>query len=124
MLMNKDNLNNFRKDFEKAMIDLEEKYNIKIDIGGITFTRDSFTCGLKAVNMTEDGIDQFTQDLLNDDPWFKSVFNKRFKEGRHAFKIIGYKPSKKNSIVCKRDDNETYYWNYNYLKEKDISMFY
>jgi len=124
MYMNGTNIDNFRKDFERAMVELEEKYAIKIEMGTITYTGTSFTCSLKAVNMTEDGLDQFTKDLLDSDSWFKSVFNKRFKEGRHVFKIIGYNPKKKNGIVCKRDDNETFFWNYNYLKAQDISIFY
>jgi len=124
MYMNGTNIDNFRKDFERVMVALEEKYSIKIEIGSITYGGTSFTCSLKAVNVTEDGLDQFTQNLIDSDSWFKSVFNKRFKEGRHAFKIVGYKPSRKNGIVCKRDDGETYFWNYWYLKEKDISLFY
>jgi hypothetical protein len=40
----------------------------------------------------------------------KEWLDKTFRGGKHDYTIVGYAPSKKNCIVTKRDDGETYFW--------------
>lgn len=56
----KQTLDNFRIDFDSAMIDLQEKYGIRIKLGGINYTQTNFTSKITVDLVPEDGksIDQ------------------------------------------------------------------
>ena len=43
MTFNEETVDNFRKDFEQAMVALQEKYQISISLGVITYYADRFT---------------------------------------------------------------------------------
>lgn len=49
-------LNEFRKDFEKAMKELEAKYNISVKLGSISFNPTSFSGKISASALSEDGV--------------------------------------------------------------------
>lgn len=49
-------LNEFRKDFEKAMKDLEAKYNISVKLGNISHNSASFSAKISASALSEDGV--------------------------------------------------------------------
>ena len=40
----------------------------------------------------------------------KEWLDQTFRSGRHDYTIVGYDPGKKNCIVTKCDDGETYFW--------------
>ena len=42
MEINSENIKRFRKDFKKTVLELEEKYDIKMTLGNISYSQDSF----------------------------------------------------------------------------------
>ena len=46
----------FRKDFESGIKALEEKYNVKVDVGAFSYNREgtNFSCKLTTANVTEE----------------------------------------------------------------------
>lgn len=47
----------------------------------------------------------------------KEWLDKTFRQGKHDYTIVGYDPGKKNCIVTKRDDGETYFWSVSAIKQ-------
>ena len=50
MIINSNNLDAFRNDFKKAMADLQEKYDVTISLGNITFEEERFSAKVTVVN--------------------------------------------------------------------------
>ena len=50
MEINDNNLYAFRDDFEKAMLDLQEKYDVTISLGRITYGDERFSAKVTVVN--------------------------------------------------------------------------
>lgn len=50
MIINADSVEEFRKDFNEAMKGLQDKYDITISLGSITYWQDRFTAKLTANN--------------------------------------------------------------------------
>jgi len=54
MTFNEETVDNFRKDFEQAMVALQEKYQISISLGVITYYADRFTARLSVYNSQDE----------------------------------------------------------------------
>ena len=106
MVINNITLNNFRNDVEGLLKELESKYGVKIECGGATYSLDKFTLKLNVSNVGEDGIDAETKRALDSLDWFKNIYGKRFIDGKHTFKVVGYEYNKKYSVRCERDDGK------------------
>jgi hypothetical protein len=54
-MFTKPQLQNFRTDFEKTVKELEKKYSVKIEIGSISYSDNSFHTKMTCTSTTEDG---------------------------------------------------------------------
>ena len=50
MIISRESLSEFRKDFKAAMAALEEKYDVTVSIGSITYTPDRFSTKMEVKN--------------------------------------------------------------------------
>lgn len=110
------NLQSFRKDFKNAVKDLEAKYGVRIDLQGITYNADSFKATMQVDNLSENGIPTETQFALDNYPDFKNAYLKSFVDGRHTYKVVGYKHDKTYPVECIRDDGKPFSYKWGILK--------
>lgn len=120
MIINKDNLQVFKKDLLNAIKDLEKKYGVTIEYDGTTYGDNSFRTSIKVTNVGEDGIPTETKQALNDLDWFREIYGKSFRDGRHTFKVVGYEYGKKYPIKCERDDGNSYSFVARIYSEKEF----
>ena len=119
-MIRKEMLDNFRKDFEEAIRDLESKYDLKLELGGITYDElnQNFTATLKARDNR--GGEQATFNRYCS--WYGLTpedYKRRFTDRRHVYEIVGFDTrSKKYPIIVRHIDKGTKtYYNLQYLKE-------
>lgn len=111
-MIDRQTLDNFRQDFEKAMEALEKQYSFIIDLGNITYSATSFYGKLEV----HEGD---SRDDLNEQE-FKAYcktygldpedYDRRFTYGGKDYIIIGIRPSKrKYPISCQQvQDGKSY----------------
>ena len=111
-MIDRQTLDNFRQDFEKAMEALEKQYGFIIDLGSITYSATSFYGKLEV----HEGD---SRDDLNEQE-FKAYckmygldsedYDRRFTYGGKDYIIIGIRPSKrKYPISCQQvQDGKSY----------------
>lgn len=110
MEFNNQTFTQFRKDLKDAVKDLEKKYNITVNDGQISYDDYEFSMTLKVKkNLTASE----TKERYANFP----LYGKTFVDGRHSFKVVGYKPNTKYSVVCERDDGKSMLYTYNYANE-------
>lgn len=103
-------LKEFRKDFKEAVKDLEEKYNIEIEIGNITYSDHDFRGKLTCVEKGEDGLSGNDAQLIRNHDRLCGLYNipkdaigKTFKHGKDEFKYLGLNEKKrKNPVILEK----------------------
>lgn len=111
-MIDRQTVENFHEDFNKAMEALEQKYGLVIELGRITYTATSFTAKLEA----KEGD---SKDEVNEQDFKKYChmyglsyddYDRRFTFQGHEYIIVGIRPSKRRyPICCTRVDNGTTY---------------
>ena len=119
-MIDRQTLDNFRQDFEKAMETLEKQYGFIIDLGNITYSATSFYGKLEVHegdsrdDLNEQGFKAHckTYGLDPDD------YDRRFTYGGKDYIIIGIRPSKrKYPISCQQvQDGESYVFTADLIK--------
>lgn len=110
MEFTKKSFDEFRVDYKKALELLEKKYEIKCDLGNISYNDNSFR--IKAEFSKSSG-----DDMLDGYEKFKSlciargitpnVYNKRFDYNGKKFIITGIKArARKNCLIVERDNKK------------------
>ena len=101
-MIDRKTLENFRKDFEKAMEALEKQYGFVIDLNRITYTSTSFT-GKLEVHEGE------SKDEVNEQEFKKYCtlyglssedYDRRFTYDNKDYIIVGIKPSNRKYPIC------------------------
>lgn len=107
MQINQTNLKNFREDLRQALKALEEKYEVKVEQGSISYDNDKFNLKLTVKNLDAD--ENRLQDLLNRNSVYRDIYQKTFREGTHTFTVVDFdSKSRKYDIICKRDDGKSF----------------
>ena len=111
-MIDRQTLDNFRKDFDKAMEALEQQYGFVIELGRITYTPTSFT-GKLEVHEGE------SKDDVNEQEFKKYChmyglsyddYDRRFTFQGNDYIVVGIRPSKrKYPICCQQVQNGTTY---------------
>ena len=119
-MIDRQTLDNFRQDFEKAMETLEKQYGFIIDLGNITYSATSFYGKLEVHegdsrdDLNEQGFKAHckTYGLDPDD------YDRRFTYGGKDYIIIGIRPSKrKYPISCQQvQDGKSYAFTVDLIK--------
>lgn len=119
-MIKKEMLGDFRRDFEEAMKALESKYDLKIDVGGITY--DEWNQNLSVSVKAKDyrGGEQATFNRYCN--WYgftPADYKRRFTERARTYEIVGFDTaSKKYPIVVREVNTGTEkYYNLQYLKD-------
>ena len=122
MQITKPNLRSFREDFAQAVKDLEQKYNVQMKLGSISYDSDSFTSRLTVNNKRADGLSPeavaFKSYARNSFNEFKeSDLGRTFNDNGTSYTITGYsRRSRKYSILAKNNSNgKTIKFNERYL---------
>ena len=119
-MIDRQTLENFRKDFEKAMEALEKQYGFVIDLNRITYTSTSFT-GKLEVHEGE------SKDEINEQEFKKYCtlyglssedYDRRFTYDNKDYIIVGIRPSKrKYPISCQQvQDGKSYAFTVDLIK--------
>lgn len=103
-MINKEMLNDFRKDFEQAVRSLEDKYNLKLELGTITYNElnQNFTASLKALDNRGGEQASFNRYCS----WYGLTpedYKKRFIDRRHVYEIVGIDTRSKKYPIIVRD---------------------
>ena len=111
-MLNKNQFAEFRKESEKALQELAEKYNVNIIAGKIKYTEDSFNLDLQVAKKEIDG-KSFEQSEFEKNCFMYGLSPKDYKKeisyGGNSYTITGFKPrSTKYPILAKRDDGKVY----------------
>lgn len=111
-MIDKQTLENFRNDFEKAMETLEQQYGFVIELGRITYTPTSFT-GRLEVHEGESKDDVNEQEFKKHCRMYgleESDYDRRFTFQGDDYIVVGIRPSKrKYPICCQQVQNGTTY---------------
>jgi hypothetical protein len=67
MEMNNSTLNSFRRDFKKAVLSLQEKYDVTISLGRISYNDEMFSAKLTVVNGQDP--EEVTRHKFDTDVW-------------------------------------------------------
>lgn len=109
MKINRENLRIFRKDFEEAMKALEEKHDIKVSVGKITFSSVGFTCKMTCdipINLAQTISSQSAAPFSNlAMPGVESAEQKRF-----ALDCALYGFQADDYMMPLRDNGKTYFF--------------
>jgi len=114
MDINKQTLKQFRVSFAKAVMSLEEEYEVKVNMRNISFGDVSFTAKVEVTNGAnpeEVARNSFEQDLKNYGTCFPEITIKHFENGLlyrgNQIKIVGFKPrSPKYPIIYKQNGKQ------------------
>ena len=120
MIINKETIKQFEKEALEALQQVASKYNVNLNFGGGSYDSNKFTSQLKVENITASGVTAETQKALDELNWFRRIYNKKFDQGRHSFKVVGYEYYKTYPIVCIRDDGDTYYFKTTIIDGKEF----
>ena len=120
-------------DILAALEKVGKKHNITFDANGGTYASSGTAPDTFRITATENSESGQPRDLAReaflayvkqwDTPHSKGYLKKEwldktFRDGRHDYTIAGYVPSKKNCIVTKRDDGETYFWSVSAIEQR------
>lgn len=106
MDINKETLNEFRRDLAKALKDVEEKYLIDLNLGSISYELNSFHATLTA---RKRGLDRAEWDWYSESYGLeKEDLGKMFKYNQHFYSIVGINRGSKYPIKTQRDDGKSY----------------
>ena len=119
-MINKQMIQDFRKDFTEAVKDLEKKYGVVIELGNIQYAADNFEAKLQ-VTEGEDQYDVNRKAFIRNCGAYglnQEDFDRRFTYKNKEYVIIGINPNKrKYPIACKcLTDNITYNFPIDLLK--------
>jgi len=105
MIINKNTLKDFRKDFAIAVKSLEEKYGVCIEIPNIRFSQDEFNTKMSVKNINENG--EKITDTMKEEVFelyaasmgIKGSFNFVFVHKGETLQVVGINPRRpKNSM--------------------------
>lgn len=125
MEINNTNLDAFRDDFEKAMLSLQEKYDVTISLGRITYGDERFSAKITVVNGRDPEI--VARNKFDADVWkyehlglLPGMYNRIYRgEDGKLYAIQGFNTkAKKWPIITKRvSDGESRVCNERFIKE-------
>jgi hypothetical protein len=101
-MIDRQTVENFHEDFNKAMEALEQKYGLVIELGRITYTATSFTAKLEA----KEGD---SKDEVNEQDFKKYChmyglsyddYDRRFTFQGKDYIVVGIRPSKRKYPIC------------------------
>jgi len=102
----------FRKDFSLVVKELEEKYNVKIELGSITYNSTSFHGRITCTEISEEGekvVDMQEFNLTKNIYGFKGNIGDTYNDGNHTFKVIGLDSRKpKYPVILEREDGKRF----------------
>ena len=124
MDINKQTLKQFRVSFAKAVMSLEEEYEVKVNMRNISFGDVSFTAKVEVTNGAnpeEVARNSFEQDLKNYGTWFPEITMEHFEKGLmylvKRVKVVGFKPrSPKYPIIYKAENGRNFKASYESIK--------
>ena len=115
MEINKQTLEEFRRDFAQAVKNLEDKYNMTIELKKITYEDNSFKSTLEARKV---GLTNAEWNAYCGNYGFKpDDLGRMFLYNRKWFKITGIKIRSKFPILAEREDGESYSFKADAVKE-------
>ena len=96
----------FRADFKKAVADLETKYDVKIELGGTSYSKAEMHFKTTIKNNTVDGVD-FAEAEFSKLAFMYGFepkdYNKVVKLGKEEFNLVGFnRKARKNTCMIKR----------------------
>lgn len=114
MKMNKDNFNNFKKDFMEAVKVLEDKYDVSISFGNnISYTENFFRTKIEVTNGSnaEDAEKvTFERNILGNKYGITpNDYGKEFAIKGEKFTLIGFRPRARINCFLIRDQKGTQY---------------
>jgi len=103
MVINTENLKQFRKEFKEVVKQLESKFKVTINLGDINYKDNEFTTKLTVTNSTGN----MAVDMKNIFDMYciqkglkKTDYGKMISINRKKYKIVGIKPkSRKNCVI-------------------------
>jgi len=114
-------LKEFKEDFDKAKVALEEKYGVSIEMGAITYDFDSFTCKMSVKNGTAEEAEkrEFEQNVR----YFehlevtKDMYGKPFIGANgQTYILCGLNPNApKNCCIIRAEDGRKYRCSLDYI---------
>ena len=115
MEINKQTLAEFRRDFAQAVKNLEDKYNMTIELKKITYEENSFRGTLEARKV---GLTDAEWNAYCGNYGFKPEdLGRMFLYNRNWFKITGIKLNVKFPILAEREDGKSYSFTAEAVKE-------
>lgn len=122
MQMTKTNLKNFREDFNKAMLELEEKYGVSVNMKNISYDANMFKFSTEVMNVDEDAKENklmCSHDAFNEFVQRRGYLNLIGKLGETVrmqgenFVIVGFKPrASKNAFIIRNEKSQEYVTSY------------
>lgn len=110
------NLEFLRKDIDAALAEVAKSYGIKLSIGNIKYSNDSFRTQLEGAVLTGDGNAMTAEakmfvSLADHDGMNKSWLFKEFTVGGVKHRIVGYRSrASKKPVMTKTDTGLNYVW--------------
>ena len=115
MNINKETLKEFRRDLKEVMKDVEDKYNIDLSLGSITYEINSFHATLTA---RKRGLTNAEWKWYCKDYGFsEDDLGKSFYYGRKKYTITGIKQKNKFPIMAQREDGKEFSFTAECVKE-------
>lgn len=110
MKMDSMNLKKFKKDFAEAVEKLEKEYDIKMTLGNISYSQDSFHTKLECVNVSslKSPKEEFANNCIYTFGLIKpEMYNREFTAADNKkYRLTGIKPkARKNYCIVTRTDN-------------------
>ena len=114
MEINSENIKRFRKDFKKTVLELEEKYDIKMTLGNISYSQDSFHTKLECVNVSliKSPKEEFANNCIYTFGLIKpEMYNREFTAADNKkYRLTGINPkARKNFCIITSVANGTEY---------------
>jgi hypothetical protein len=112
-MITKDELKMFRKDFDVAVATLGKKYNVKVELGSISYDEESFRSRITCTKVTESGekkVDTSRFDLLKNIYGLKADIGDKYSNWKGiTFTIYDIDPKKsKYPVLVKGSDGKNY----------------
>lgn len=112
MKMDKANLNKFRTSFNSAVAELAKEFDVKIDLGKITYSDDSFTAKVSVANTDAEPqeVKDFKQyaNLVGLEP---EDLGKTFKSNGKVFTITGLNLGRRKYPISATSEGRSYKFN-------------
>ena len=101
----------FRKDFNKAIEEVGEKYGITLKAGNISYDENTFTMKVVAERSDIDVQKAQFEDNLKYMRYYGFTiedYKAKFVLGNKRYTLIGFKPGNKYDVIAARDDGKQY----------------